>query len=901
MKELIISSSVIIIVITAMRFALHGKISPRLQYALWGLVLIRLLLPVNLFSSSFSVMNILDSVLDQRETQPVASENDIPVKEVHPTGYSDYSTQVQSNNSSTINIETTAKIVWYFGIVLMGLFLIWANISFYLRLRRTRKRIEGGSTKVKVYVAEHLSTPCLFGFLRPAVYITPEVAADDEKLGYVLTHELTHLRQHDNFWSIMRCLCLAIHWYNPLVWLAAILSKRDAELACDEATIKMIGEKNRLNYGRTLIGLTIEKHSPSDILCCATTMALGKKGIKERILFIARKPRMLVTTVIVVIFIIAITVGCTFTGSIDKNEKNNEAATKPTDFTLSSTAYARMMDGGIINGNNSCCGCYTYGNGEIYIYYDNPKTTVTVPTKLFKSTYNNYKVQFSNLGVFVLPEKTVIAYGTERGDDPVTVLISDDKGKNWSVSTIDDKLKVNWICTGFSSADDGWLIVCGDVATGNEEHSIYMTSDGGKTWDDVKSDIDSVYGGILSGAGFMDNRNGFMCFRDDTPAVCVTRDGGQTWKQLDLEMPEEYAEYSKTPMSPIFNETVTILPVILGKVNGEGTQIIYLESKDYGENWSVCDYKVRISDSETDSETDNLFAQSTGNIDDYMPDLILYNDVSDYDLLPCLENFNPRTCLELDKKYGRNRWFPPLFEVLKKAAIGRGQYMRDYYMGCAILVMDEGCLNDLINITVAQWEENCAVYARCLHEKFSDEDKDELGMMLCRSIYLLHPLEDAMIFNDQDSVSSVVLTTYPEYFPFSRYGENTKVTREETEIEGYGKSVTLEGGGQSGTRRLRFLNAEEGIYYLYDILTVNTGDMAYGITVGDKVEEVENVFGADNILKTDKFAGDDYYGMFDEVWVYKPDDDNHKYIAYVIDSGYVRGIQLIDGLDTDVY
>lgn len=66
-----------------------------------------------------------------------------------------------------------------------------------------------------------------------------------------------------------------VYWFNPLVWMAAILSKRDSELACGETTIALLGEENRLKYGRTLVGMMSVQHKPTDLFCGATTMTGG--------------------------------------------------------------------------------------------------------------------------------------------------------------------------------------------------------------------------------------------------------------------------------------------------------------------------------------------------------------------------------------------------------------------------------------------------------------------------------------------------------------------------------------------------------------------------------------------------------------------------------------------------
>ena len=85
---------------------------------------------------------------------------------------------------------------------------------------------------------EGLPSPCLVGILSlPAIYLTPEAIQDEDTLRHVLAHELTHFAHKDHIWSALRCVCLVLHWYNPLVWLACVLSRRDGELACDEGAV----------------------------------------------------------------------------------------------------------------------------------------------------------------------------------------------------------------------------------------------------------------------------------------------------------------------------------------------------------------------------------------------------------------------------------------------------------------------------------------------------------------------------------------------------------------------------------------------------------------------------------------------------------------------------------------
>ncbi len=332
MTELVITSSILIVVITALRHLLKGTISLRLQYALWLLVLVRLLVPVSPFESRMSVMGVFDTVATAHESQPVvtppssagaAGRFDViqsPSEEVvQPTE----SGPISGLQHSLFPWASLAKWIWFGGMGIVGLCFLSSNLILSRRLARTRIKRPVENCKLPVYETQELPTPCLFGIIRPAIYITPQVLADETWLNHILAHELTHFHHGDHIWSALRCLCLAIHWYNPLVWVAAVLSRRDGELACDESTILRIGEESRAQYGRTLIGLTCEKQSAMDLLCCATTMADGKRGIKERIALIAKKPKTAVGALIAVALVSVIAVGCTFTGA----GKNNQTYT----------------------------------------------------------------------------------------------------------------------------------------------------------------------------------------------------------------------------------------------------------------------------------------------------------------------------------------------------------------------------------------------------------------------------------------------------------------------------------------------------------------------------------------------------------------------------------------------
>ena len=112
---------------------------------------------------------------------------------------------------------------------------VWSNLAFAARLRKYRMGMEVPGCKYPVYMMEsELDSPCLFGILRPAVYLTPAAIRSEESLRHVLAHEETHARHLDPLWSLLRSVCLAVYWFDPLVWIAVSASRTDCELACDE-------------------------------------------------------------------------------------------------------------------------------------------------------------------------------------------------------------------------------------------------------------------------------------------------------------------------------------------------------------------------------------------------------------------------------------------------------------------------------------------------------------------------------------------------------------------------------------------------------------------------------------------------------------------------------------------
>ena len=346
MIEWIVTSSAMILLVVLLRILVRDRVSPRLRYALWGLVLLRLLIPGTLWESKASVMTPVAAQEGYQELERVPryvrTRPDGWVEIGHQSGYTSIPEEnikdgepihygwppVESDLDilqRQIGIRDALLAVWLVGAVVAGVFLLVVNLRFSRKLKKNRRTMEQYRGRW-VFVMDGLSTPCLFGLFRPGIYLTPGLGEDEKP--HVLAHEYAHFRQGDHVWAALRGVCLALHWYNPLVWLAAYLSRRDCELSCDEGAVRLLGEEHRADYGRTLVGLAAGRTTPRELVCCATTMTGGKSALKERVALLVKRPKTTAVMACLVAAACIVFAACTFTGAAEADGLE-DASTEP--------------------------------------------------------------------------------------------------------------------------------------------------------------------------------------------------------------------------------------------------------------------------------------------------------------------------------------------------------------------------------------------------------------------------------------------------------------------------------------------------------------------------------------------------------------------------------------------
>ena len=339
MKEILLTSSVLILALLALRRLFRRTISRRMQYALWALVLVRLLVPLNVGTLAHNVLSAAEPVqaaVEKRLETPILYMQDgterrpaqlangnapqgeplsPPADAAHSAPADEYS--IATPTYRAVALSEALTYVWYAGMLIVGAWFLFTNLRFARALRKARTPYSVEGCRYPVYLVSALPSPCLFGVLRPAIYLNNAAAASPELLRFVLAHEQTHARHLDPLWSLLRGLCLTVYWFDPLVWLAAVLSREDGELACDEGTLRALGADERTAYGKALLSLVPVCTKPQNPLLGATTMTDGKKSLKERVTRIAENRQAKTAAVFAAVALAALVCAVSFTGAPD--------------------------------------------------------------------------------------------------------------------------------------------------------------------------------------------------------------------------------------------------------------------------------------------------------------------------------------------------------------------------------------------------------------------------------------------------------------------------------------------------------------------------------------------------------------------------------------------------------
>lgn len=220
MAETLITSSVLILGIILLRFLLRGRISPQLQYGIWGLAAIRLVMPwfypvlgfMGNMTSPFSVMNAAETVREQAALRPDLKPLIHNLASGQVTHYTAPATMAQ--RAAGIDWQMIILVLWGAGGILLFIWMLWINFRFSWRLYRSRERYHGdtyGVTELPVYLVENLAVPCFMSYLGDrAIYLPKDMEGDGTRMSHVLVHEDCHARRP--FHGTIPCLSRNQSW-----------------------------------------------------------------------------------------------------------------------------------------------------------------------------------------------------------------------------------------------------------------------------------------------------------------------------------------------------------------------------------------------------------------------------------------------------------------------------------------------------------------------------------------------------------------------------------------------------------------------------------------------------------------------------------------------------------------
>ncbi len=268
-----LTGGIIILIVLAARLLLRK--APRIcSYALWAVVLFRLLCPISL-GAPFSILRPIQlsstgvtartTAMEYVETEPESDAVSRLSQESPraPGAYTAYDgnhrTLVRVNREPSDSPGTVAapageilsgtllSRIWLAGCLVVFLY----NAFSVLRLRR--KLVGCVHLRDNIWLADHIPSPFVMGLVRPKIYLPSFL--DEKEHDLIICHEQVHIRRLDYITRLLAFFALCIHWFNPLVWIAFLISGRDMEMSCDEAVIRQQGDSLKADYSTSLLHL----------------------------------------------------------------------------------------------------------------------------------------------------------------------------------------------------------------------------------------------------------------------------------------------------------------------------------------------------------------------------------------------------------------------------------------------------------------------------------------------------------------------------------------------------------------------------------------------------------------------------------------------------------------------
>ena len=378
-----LTGSVVIGLVLLARLAL-GRAPKVYSYALWAVVLFRLLCPVSLSApvSVFQAAPAAVAEISSPETgEPVTTIRYVSFEApAEPERAPSAAPVLRETEKTGLDWRQVAAWGWLAGMSLMALYAL----AVYWQLRR--HLVGAMPWRGNAYLADHITSPFVLGLLRPRIYLPSDTPVKERH--YILAHEMHHIRRGDHIIKLLAYTALCIHWFNPLVWAAFLAAGKDMEMSCDEAVIRKLGEHIRADYSTSLLRLATHR-----TVIAGTPLAFGEGDTKSRVRNMARWKRSKVwVSILCGVACIVVLVVC----ALNPEEKQDIGElTRQTNDGPTGCSYGDL--------------CYTRPGGITSELREAGQTTGQETDNHFHVSWSLNGVEFGGIADYILPENTDIA------------------------------------------------------------------------------------------------------------------------------------------------------------------------------------------------------------------------------------------------------------------------------------------------------------------------------------------------------------------------------------------------------------------------------------------------------------------------------------------------------------
>ena len=303
-------TSIVILIILGARLIL--KRAPKVfSYALWAIVLIRLLIPVSIQSPISVVPNtpaasgaVINSALPEIEFETLSD-----LEQNYYESQNTSSEDVQVYVSRTVEPMVYLSLAWLVGVAVM---VLYSGISYLKIKKKVRIAVP---LRENIWIADDIKSPFVIGFIKPKIYLPNNLGEQEQE--YIILHEQHHIRRFDHVIKALAFLALTIHWFNPLVCTAFVLACKDMEMSCDEAVIRKLGENVRSEYSASLLTLATGHR-----IIAGTPLAFGEGDTKGRIKNLAKWKKPAIWVLVLTMIICLILGVCLLTDRVSRQNQH---------------------------------------------------------------------------------------------------------------------------------------------------------------------------------------------------------------------------------------------------------------------------------------------------------------------------------------------------------------------------------------------------------------------------------------------------------------------------------------------------------------------------------------------------------------------------------------------------